>query len=91
MLFKLSYLNSNFELTLGYRNPALNDSVQDYKVRYTGVKTSARNVNERRHIENDEYSCSCSMTSEYVPFCYNFVDVILTCKKSQVFNISVQK
>ena len=52
----------------------------DYKVRYTGVKTSARNVNERRHIENDEYSCPCSMTPEYVPFCYNFRDVILTYK-----------
>ena len=63
----------------------------DYKVRYTGVKTSSRNVNERRHIENDEYSCPCSMTPEYVPFCYNFVDVILTYKKSHVFNISVQK
>ena len=27
-LFKLSYLNSNFELTLGYLNPALNNSAQ---------------------------------------------------------------
>ena len=26
LLFKLSYLNSNFELTLGYLNPALNNS-----------------------------------------------------------------
>lgn len=67
----------------------------DYKVRYTGVKTSARNVNERRHIENDEYSCPCSMTLEYVPFCYNFVDFILTYKKLKVmfnmFKISIQK
>ena len=28
LLFKLSYLNSNFELTLGYLNPALNNSAQ---------------------------------------------------------------
>ena len=27
-LFKLSYLNSNFALTLGYLNPALNDPAQ---------------------------------------------------------------
>ena len=26
MSFKLSYLNSNLALTLGYRNPALNNS-----------------------------------------------------------------
>ena len=26
LLFKLLYLNSNFELTLGYFNPALNNS-----------------------------------------------------------------
>ena len=28
LLFKLSYLNSNFKLTLGYLNPALNNSAQ---------------------------------------------------------------
>ena len=28
MLFKLSYLNSNFALTLGYLNPALNNSAK---------------------------------------------------------------
>ena len=28
MLFKLSNLNSNFALTLGYLNPALNNSAQ---------------------------------------------------------------
>ena len=28
LLFKLSYLNSNFALTLGYLNPALNDPAQ---------------------------------------------------------------
>ena len=31
MLFKLSNLNSNLVLTLGYLNPALNNSVLDYK------------------------------------------------------------
>ena len=28
LLFKLSYLNSNFALTLGYINPALNNPAQ---------------------------------------------------------------
>ena len=31
MLFKLSNLNSNLALTLGYFNPALNNSVQGNK------------------------------------------------------------
>ena len=31
MLFKLSNLNSNLSLTLGYLNSALNDSAQDDK------------------------------------------------------------
>ena len=31
LLFKLSYLSSNFELTLGYLNPALNNSAQQSK------------------------------------------------------------
>ena len=30
-LFKLSYLNRNFALTLGYLNPALNSMTQVYK------------------------------------------------------------
>ena len=31
-LFKLSYLNSNFALTLGYHNPALNNpALESYK------------------------------------------------------------
>ena len=30
MLFKLSNLNSNLALTLGYLNPALNNSAQDF-------------------------------------------------------------
>ena len=30
MLSELSYLNSNIALTLGYLNPALNNSAQDY-------------------------------------------------------------
>ena len=29
MIFKLSYLNSNLALTLGYLNPALNNSAQN--------------------------------------------------------------
>ena len=32
MLFKLSNLNSNLALTLGYLNPALNNSVLDSKI-----------------------------------------------------------
>ena len=31
MLFKLSNLNSNLELTLGYLNPALNNSARLFK------------------------------------------------------------
>ena len=31
MLFKLSNLNSNLALTLGYLNPALNNSAQAFK------------------------------------------------------------
>ena len=31
MLFKLSYLNSNLALTLGYLNPALNNSALGVK------------------------------------------------------------
>ena len=30
LLFKVSYLNSNFPPTLGYLNPALNNPVQNY-------------------------------------------------------------
>ena len=32
MLFKLSYLNSNFALTPGYLNPALNNAAQVVKI-----------------------------------------------------------
>ena len=32
MLFKLSNLDSNLTLTLGYLNPALNNSAQEIKV-----------------------------------------------------------
>ena len=31
LLFKLSYLSSNFALTLGYLNPASNNPAQNYK------------------------------------------------------------
>ena len=31
LLFKLSYLNSNFALTPGYLNPALNNPAQENK------------------------------------------------------------
>ena len=34
MLFKLSNLNSNLALTLGYLNPALNNSALNYSVRW---------------------------------------------------------
>ena len=34
MIFKLSYLNSNLALTLGYLNPALNNSALDAKQGY---------------------------------------------------------
>ena len=32
LLYKLSYLNSNFALTLGYLNPALNNPAQIYNI-----------------------------------------------------------
>ena len=32
MLFKLSNLNSNLTLTLGYLNPALNNSAQEIRI-----------------------------------------------------------
>ena len=32
MIFKLSYLNSNLPLTLGYLNPALNNSVLEWLI-----------------------------------------------------------
>ena len=35
MLFKLSNLNSNLTLTLGYLNPALNNSALFYGIRNT--------------------------------------------------------
>ena len=34
LLFKLSYLNSNFALTLGYLNPSLNNPAQDSGFRF---------------------------------------------------------
>ena len=37
MLFKLSNLNSNLALTLGYLNPALNNSALGSKVANTGA------------------------------------------------------
>ena len=33
LLFKLSYLNSNFALTLGYLNPALNNRALIYNLK----------------------------------------------------------
>ena len=36
MLFKLSNLNSNLALTLGYLNPALNNSALGFKLRLRG-------------------------------------------------------
>ena len=47
MLFKLSNLNSNLAVTLGYFNPALNNSVQKYfrcsqlsEIPFTRVRTN---------------------------------------------------
>ena len=40
LLFKLSYLNSNFALTLGYLNPSLNNPAQDSGFRIPQEKTS---------------------------------------------------
>ena len=37
MLLKLSNLNSNLALTLGYLNPALNNSAQGFKQECTGI------------------------------------------------------
>ena len=39
LLFKLSYLNSNFELTLGYLNQTLNNSALVKSVRETAPKS----------------------------------------------------
>ena len=38
MIFKLSYLNSNLALTLGYLNPALNNSALWYKAKSISIK-----------------------------------------------------
>ena len=45
MLSKLSYLNSNIALTLGYLDPALNNSAQD------GVSVANSNVREVEDLE----------------------------------------
>ena len=37
LLYKLSYLNSNFTLTLGYLNPALNNPVLNFYYRLQSV------------------------------------------------------
>ena len=39
MLFKLSNLNSNLALTLGYLNPALNNSAQENNFLYVDTGT----------------------------------------------------
>ena len=44
LLYKLSYLNSNFALTLGYLNPALNNPAQNYKI------THARNLHVKKLV-----------------------------------------
>ena len=38
LLFKLSYLNSNFALTLGYFNPALNIPALYVSLRYKNIR-----------------------------------------------------
>ena len=46
MPFKLSNLNSNCALTLGYLNPALNNPAQDVKVPSTGKRRMLINYTE---------------------------------------------
>ena len=45
LLFKLSYLNSNFALTLGYLNPALNNPAQGSVVRRPVSSNLGLNLN----------------------------------------------
>ena len=44
MLFKLSNLNSNLALTLGYLNPASNNSAQDGRKKRTANRLCVTNV-----------------------------------------------
>ena len=43
MLFKLSNLNSNLELTLGYLKPALNNSAQT-DIFFRGVRVNSKKL-----------------------------------------------
>ena len=54
LLFKLSYLNSNFALTPGYLNPALNNpfvrSTEHEKyIPLYGIQNKKRKETERKH------------------------------------------
>ena len=59
LLFKLSYLSSNFELTLGYLNPALNNSAQQSK---EGRK-EGQHTNDARKRRYPSYDCFRSFVS----------------------------
>ena len=41
MIFKLSYLNSNLALTLGYLNPALNNSALMFWIGFVKFKVTS--------------------------------------------------
>ena len=46
LLFKLSHLNSNFELTLGFLNPALNNSALEDKRPSVKLMSRKENIKE---------------------------------------------
>ena len=81
MLFKLSNLNSNLALTLGYLNPALNNSALDqynenlYKINHKHGKLILKTKNI--YIEIDLSVCFSfySFVTSSLPF-YNFLQVI---------------
>ena len=50
LLFKLSYLNSNFKLTLGYLNPALNNSAQGSNLKVAGYFSRLPERNENKFL-----------------------------------------
>ena len=67
MHFKLSNLNSNLALTLGYLNPALNNSAQDYihlddHIQPTN-ETSLYAVGSKQQTTTSEYVTSLPMNS----------------------------
>ena len=53
MLFKLSNLNSNFALTLGYLNPALNNSTQNSGLWNQDMAKKKRNHTNYCNLESN--------------------------------------